>query len=170
MRVWIPINYREVHFPCQGDWKEGRDGTLCACRWAIGHGLSQGRPKTRLDMLRKPHCHETYSMTWPLLQEIEGQTHDATKTPPSYTMQLQPQKHWGKKLYSAADTRVHTSHTIICMPCYTCVCTLMDTHTLCTYRMRVLHVHIIHVHATYMSMTIQVHKNVNTQEHTYLHS
>lgn len=93
VRVWIPINYREVHFPCQGDWKEGRDGTLCACRWAIGHGLSQGRPKTRLDMLRKPHCHETYSMTWPLLQEIEGQTHDATKTPPSYTMQLQPQKH-----------------------------------------------------------------------------
>lgn len=49
VRVWIPINSREVKFPCQGDWKEGREGTLSSCRWAPGHRLPHRKPQTRLD-------------------------------------------------------------------------------------------------------------------------
>lgn len=61
------LTAKKVHFPCQGDWKEGRDGNPCAGGWATGRKLPRGRPQTRLYKLKKPHCHETYSTIWPLL-------------------------------------------------------------------------------------------------------
>lgn len=47
-----------------------------------------------------------------------------------------------------------------------CKTSPMNTHTLCTYRIRILHVHIIHVHTTYIE-----HDYTGTQkcEHTGAH-
>lgn len=115
--VWIPINSQEVKFPCQGDWKEGRDGTLCSCRWAPGNGLPHGRPQTRFYMLRKPYCHETDRMTWPYFRKFEDRhAHDASKNPSSPRSAARAQKQLMKAIGSCRHTCAHTSHTIICLP------------------------------------------------------
>lgn len=129
VRVWIPINSREVKFPCQGDWKEGREGTLCSCRWAPGHRLPHRSPQTRLQMLGKPHHRETYSMTWPYFSKLgTSMPTMLPQTLPSNAMQ--PQKQW-EKSYMQLQTHVYTHPTQLsaCLDTHECAHSHTDMYS-----------------------------------------